>query len=206
MEQPASIVPVTPEEARFEVRFTYDPQLLKDWSHHSVRTARRVWRVIRIVLGVLGILYGMVKLYQGIATLWDIATYEDLKEIYLAYYSWGTILYLNLFYPLLILALAVLWLLLDRIRISRAVRQTRAMFGPEPWPVQYLLGEDRFTAIQCSALQTIPYERVKKVEEKQGFILLWTGVNIIRLPKSAVTKGTPEELFAFLRERIPGRK
>lgn len=203
MEQRMETVPVTPEEALYEVRFTYDPQLLREWSRRSVRPSRRVWRVIRIVLCSLVILYGAYQLWEGLTLLWWIGTEEYVREMYLSYYTWGEVLYLNLFYPLLLLALGVLWLLLDRIRIRRAVKQTRAMFGPEPWPVQYLLGEDRFTAVQCGAVQTIPYRRVNKVEQKQGFILLWMGNNIIRLPKSTFTKGTPEDLLAFLRERIP---
>ena len=205
MEQPTEVVPVTPQEALFEVSFVYGPNLLKDWSRHSVRTSKRVVRVIRIVLSILVLLYGTAKLWVGVELLLNLSGNIAMREIMLAQYSWGEILYLYLLYPILLLAVGILWLLLDRIRISRAVKRTRAMFGPEPWPVQYRLGEDRFTAVQCGAVQTIPYGRVRKVERKQGFLLLWIGANIIRLPEADLTGGTPEELLAFLREKIPSR-
>ena len=57
----------------------------------------------------------------------------------------------------------------------------------------------------CSA-QTLPYERVNEIEDAEEFLLLWVGKLIFRLPKSAFTKGTPEDLLAFLREKVPAKR
>lgn len=206
MEQPADILPVTSEEARFEVRFDYTSELWKRWRRRPLRTDRKVLRVIMIVFGTFVTLDGFYRLWQGIAILWTLATEEYLKEMYLEYYSWSSLLNPYLFQPLILLALGVCMLLLERIQLRRDLKQMAAIYGPEPWPEQYLFGEKAFTDSFCRSNQTIPYLRARKVEEKRDFLILWVGKEPFRLPKSAVTKGTPEELLAFLREKVPDRK
>ena len=63
MEQPNEIVPVTPEEARFEVRFEYTPALQKQWQRQPLRSRRGLLRVLRPILGVFLILAGIFNLW-----------------------------------------------------------------------------------------------------------------------------------------------
>ena len=63
MEQPIDVLSVTSEEARFEVRFEYSSDLLKQWQRRPVRTSRKVVKYVRPILGVLLILVGVWNLW-----------------------------------------------------------------------------------------------------------------------------------------------
>lgn len=203
MEQPADILPVTTEEARFEVRLTYTAELLKQWQRSPVRLSRIVVRYVRPILGILLILVGLWNLWIKGQVLEAFFSAYGMQMHLGDYFSyWGE----KLLLPVLGIGLGILEFFIERIRLRRSLKRMTAVYGPEPWPVHYLFGEEAFTMAFSGAIQTMPYARAKKVEEKGDFLLLWVWTMLFRIPKSAVTKGTPEELLAFLREKVSDRK
>ena len=202
MEQPIDVLSVTSEEARFEVRFEYSSDLLKQWQRHPVRTSRKVVKYVRPILGVLLILVGVWNLWIKGQVLADFLSEFGVPFSLQYYFSyWGA----ELLIPILAIVVGVLEFFVDRIRLNRNLKQMAAVYGPEPWPIRYLFGEEAFTNSFSGSSQTMPYARVRKVEDAGDFLLLWVGKLIFRLPKSAMAKGAWEELQAFLQEKIPSR-
>lgn len=203
MEQRMETVPVTPEEARFEVRFEYTEALHKRWQRQPLRKSWRVLRALRPILGVFLILVGIVNLWLMVrAAQIAFCVYSRAMTFsdYVSYLGW------DLFLPVLCFAVGTMQFFMDALSRRTTLKRLRTMNGPEPWPVRYLFGEEAVTnTFGCSA-QTLPYERVNKIEDAGEFLLLWVGKMAFRLPKSAFTKGTPEELLAFLREKIPAQR
>ncbi len=203
MEQPTEIVPVTPEEARFDMRFEYTAALQKQWQRHPLRRSRRILRSLRPFLGVFLILLGIVNLWLMFRAARDAFSVYSRAMTFSDYVSyWGP----DLVLPVLCIILGTMQFFMDTISRWAMMKRLRTMNGPEPWLVRYLFGENAVTNIFGGAAQTLPYERIRKVEDAGDFLLLWVGKMAFRLPKSSLTEGTPEELLAFLREKVPDRK
>ena len=202
MEQRMETVPVTPEEARFEVRFEYTAALQKQWQRQPLHRGRRVLRVLRPILGVFLVLAGIVNLWLMFRTAqYAFCMYGSSMTFSDYVFYWGS----DLIIPVLCLVVGTMQFWMDALSRRTTLKRLRTMNGPEPWPVRYLFGEEAVTnTFGCSA-QTLPYERVNKIEDAEEFLLLWVGKMAFRLPKSAMAKGTWEELLAFLREKIPSR-
>ena len=203
MEQLTEIVPVTPEEARFDMRFEYTAALQKQWQRHPLRRSRRVLRSLRPFLGVFLILLGIVNLwlmFRAARNAFSVYSRAVTFSDYVSY--WGP----DLVLPVLCFVLGTMQFFMDAISRWAMMKRLRTMNGPEPWPVRYLFGEDAVTNTFGDAAQTLPYERIKKAEDAGDFLLLWVGKMAFRLPKSSLTKGTPEDLLSFLLEKIPAKR
>lgn len=203
MEQPANVLPVTPEEARFEISFAFTSALWKQWQRRPLRTSRKAMRFLRPILGVFLILAGIVNLWLIGRVARDVfSVYSRAMTLsdYISYWGW------DLFLPVLCFVVGTMQFWMGALSQRVTLKRLRTMNGPEPWPVRYLFGEDALTNTFGGSGQTLPYERVKKIEDAGDFLLLWVGKMAFRLPKAAVTKGTPEELLAFLREKIPAQR
>ena len=197
MEQPNEIVPVTPEEARFTVRFACTSELLKDWQRHPVRTNRKVLQALVWIVGGWAIAKGLWQMAEG---LYHFVRSMGVRLV------WAWFTQFDVIFPLTYIGLGVLVFSLGRIRMRKNIRQMTAMFGPEPWPVEYRFGEDRFTATQCGTVQTMMYSRINWVWETADFVLLTIGENVFRIPKYAFAQGTPQELVTFLRTKVPAKR
>ena len=193
---------VTPEEARFTVRFAYTSDLLKDWQRHPVRTSRKVVRIIRPIMGVVLILVGLWNLWLMGRRICTIEQYLDFRFSFLdrAYLGWELLL------PLLCLVVGVLEFFIDRIRLNRSLKRMQKELGPEPWPAEYRFGADRFTISQADTSTSMVYSRIARVGETKDFVLLRVGKNLFRLPKYAFVQGAPQELVTFLRTKIPAKR
>lgn len=193
---------VTPEEARFTVRFAYTSDLLKDWQRHPVRTSRKVVGIIRPIMGVALILVGLWNLWYVIRGIWAIFQYAGgqppLSFVY--YFGWELLL------PLLCLTVGVLEFFIDRIRLNRSLKRMQKELGPEPWPAEYRFGADRFTISQADTSTSMVYSRIARVGETKDFVLLRIAKNVFRLPKYAFVQGTPQEFMAFLGAKVPVKK
>ena len=203
MTQFQNVSPVTPEEARFTVRFAYTSELLKDWQRHPVRTSRKVARIIRPIMGVALILVGFWNLWLMSREIWTIEQYLDMRFSFsdrVSYLGWGLLL------PLLSLAMGVLEFFIDRIRLNRSLKREQKELGPEPWPAEYRFGADRFTVSQADTSTSMAYSRITRVEETEAFVLLRIGKNLLRLPKYAFVQGAPQEFMAFLGDKVPAKK
>ena len=202
MEQPTKVMPVTPEENRFTVRFAFTSELLRDWQRHPVRTSRKIVRIIRPIMGVALILVGLWNLWYVIRGIWAIFQYAGgqppLSFVY--YFGWELLL------PLLCLTVGALEFFIDRIRLNRSLKRMQKELGPEPWPAEYRFGADRFTVSQADTSTSMAYSRITRVEETEAFVLLRIGKNLFRLPKYAFVQGTPQELMAFLGDKVPAKK
>ena len=194
---------VTPEEARFTVRFAYTSDLLKDWQRHPVRTSRKVVRIIRPIMGVVLILVGLWNLWLMGRRICTIEQYLDFRFSFLdrvSYLGWELLL------PLLCLVVGVLEFFIDRIRLNRSLKRMQKELGPEPWPAEYRFGADRFTVSEADSSTCLAYSRITRVEETEAFVLLRVGKNLFRLPKYAFVQGAPQELVTFLRTKIPAKR
>ena len=194
---------VTPEEARFTVRFAYTSDLLKDWQRHPVRTSRKVVRIIRPIMGVVLILVGLWNLWLMGRRICTIEQYLDFRFSFLdrvSYLGWELLL------PLLCLVVGVLEFFIDRIRLNRSLKRMQKELGPEPWPAEYRFGADRFTISQADTSTSMVYSRIARVGETEAFVLLRVGKNLFRLPKYAFVQGAPQELVTFLRTKIPAKR
>ena len=203
MPQFQNVSPVTPEEARFTVRFAYTSELLKDWQRHPVRTSRKIVRIIRPIMGVALILVGLWNLWYVIQGIWALSQYTGARLplfSYLFYFGWRILL------PLLCLTVGVLEFFIDRIRLNRSLKREQKELGPEPWPAEYRFGADRFTVSQADTSTSMAYSRITRVEETEAFVLLRVGKNLFRLPKYAFVQGTPQELVTFLRTKVPAKR
>ena len=202
MTQFQNVSPVTPEEARFTVRFAYTSELLKDWQRHPVRTSRKIVRIIRPIMGVALILVGLWNLWYVIQGIWAIFQYAGgqppLSFVY--YFGWELLL------PLLCLTVGALEFFIDCIRLNRSLKRMQKELGPEPWPVEYRFGADRFTVSEADSSTCMAYSRITRVEETEAFVLLRVGKNLFRLPKYAFVQGAPQELVTFLRTKIPAKR
>ena len=202
MPQFQNVSPVTPEEARFTVRFAYTSELLKDWQRHPVRTSRKIVRIIRPIMGVALILVGLWNLWYVIQGIWAIFQYAGgqppLSFVY--YFGWELLL------PLLCLTVGALEFFIDCIRLNRSLKRMQKELGPEPWPVEYRFGADRFTVSEADSSMCLAYSRITRVEETEAFVLLRVGKNLFRLPKYAFVQGAPQELVTFLRTKIPAKR
>ena len=202
MPQFQNVSPVTPEEARFTVRFAYTSELLKDWQRHPVRTSRKIVRIIRPIMGVALILVGLWNLWYVIRGIWAIFQYAGgqppLSFVY--YFGWELLL------PLLCLTVGALEFFIDCIRLNRSLKRMQKELGPEPWPVEYRFGADRFTVSQADTSTSMAYSRITRVEETEAFVLLRIGKSLFRLPKYAFVQGTPQELVTFLRIKVPAKR
>ena len=193
---------VTPEEARFTVRFAYTSDLLKDWQRHPVRTSRKIVRIIRPIMGVALILVGLWNLWYVIRGIWAIFQYagEQPPLSFVYYFGWELLL------PLLCLTVGALEFFIDCIRLNRSLKRMQKELGPEPWPVEYRFGADRFTVSEADSSTCLAYSRITRVEETEAFVLLRVGKNLFRLPKYAFVQGAPQELVTFLRTKIPAKR
>lgn len=194
---------VTPEEARFTVRFAYTSDLLKDWQRHPVRTSRKVVRIIRPIMGVALILVGLWNLWLMGRRICTIEQYLDFRFSFLdrvSYLGWELLL------PLLCLVVGVLEFFIDRIRLNRSLKRMQKELGPEPWPAEYRFGADRFTISQADTSTSMVYSRIARVGETKDFVLLRIAKNVFRLPKYAFVQGTPQEFMAFLGAKVPVKK
>ena len=194
---------VTPEEARFTVRFAYTSDLLKDWQRHPVRTSRKVVRIIRPIMGVALILVGLWNLWLMGRRICTIEQYLDFRFSFLdrvSYLGWELLL------PLLCLVVGVLEFFIDRIRLNRSLKRMQKELGPEPWPAEYSFGADRFTISQADTSTSMVYSRIARVGETKDFVLLRIAKNVFRLPKYAFVQGTPQEFMAFLGAKVPVKK
>ncbi len=203
MTQFQNVSPVTPEEARFTVRFAYTSDLLKDWQRHPVRTSRKVVRIIRPIMGVALILVGLWNLWLMGRRICTIEQYLDFRFSFLdrvSYLGWELLL------PLLCLVVGVLEFFIDRIRLNRSLKRMQKELGPEPWPAEYRFGADRFTISQADTSTSMVYSRIARVGETKDFVLLRIAKNVFRLPKYAFVQGTPQELVTFLRTKIPAKR
>ncbi len=203
MEQPTKVMPVTPEETRFTVRFAYTSELLRDWQRHPVRTSRKVVGIIRPILGVALILVGLWNLWYVIQGIWVLSQYTGARLplfSYLFYFGWRILL------PLFCLTVGVLEFFIDRIRLNRSLKREQKELGPEPWPAEYRFGANRFTVSQADTSTSMACSRITRVEETEAFVLLCIGKNLFRLPKYAFVQGTPQELMAFLGDKVPAKK
>lgn len=202
MTQFQNVSPVTPEEARFTVRFAFTSELLRDWQRHPVRTSRKIVRIIRPIMGVALILVGLWNLWYVIQGVWAIFQYAGgqppLSFVY--YFGWELLL------PLLCLTVGALEFFIDCIRLNRSLKRMQKELGPEPWPVEYRFGADRFTVSEADSSTCLAYSRITKVEETEAFVLLRVGKNLFRLPKYAFVQGAPQELVTFLRTKIPAKR
>ena len=203
MTQFQNVSPVTPEEARFTVRFAYTSDLLKDWQRHPVRTSRKVVRIIRPIMGVALILVGLWNLWLMGRRICTIEQYLDFRFSFLdrvSYLGWELLL------PLLCLVVGVLEFFIDRIRLNRSLKRMQKELGPEPWPAEYRFGADRFTISQADTSTSMVYSRIARVGETKDFVLLRIAKNVFRLPKYACVQGTPQEFMAFLGTKVPVKK
>lgn len=203
MTQFQNVSPVTPEEARFTVRFAYTSDLLKDWQRHPVRTSRKVVRIIRPIMGVALILVGLWNLWLMGRRICTIEQYLDFRFSFLdrvSYLGWELLL------PLLCLVVGVLEFFIDRIRLNRSLKRMQKELGPEPWPAEYRFGADRFTISQADTSTSMVYSRIARVGETKDFVLLRIAKNVFRLPKYAFVQGTPQEFMAFLGAKVPVKK
>ena len=194
---------VSPEEARFTVRFAYTSDLLKDWQRHPVRTSRKVVRIIRPIMGVALILVGLWNLWLMGRRICTIEQYLDFRFSFLdrvSYLGWELLL------PLLCLVVGVLEFFIDRIRLNRSLKRMQKELGPEPWPAEYSFGADRFTISQADTSTSMVYSRIARVGETKDFVLLRIAKNVFRLPKYAFVQGTPQEFMAFLGAKVPVKK
>lgn len=202
MTQFQNVSPVTPEEARFTVRFAFTSELLRDWQRHPVRTSRKIVRIIRPIMGVALILVGLWNLWYVIQGIWAIFQYAGgqppLSFVY--YFGWELLL------PLLCLTVGALEFFIDCIRLNRSLKRMQKELGPEPWPVEYRFGADRFTVSEADSSTCLAYSRITRVEETEAFVLLRVGKNLFRLPKYAFVQGAPQELVTFLRTKIPAKR
>ena len=202
MTQYQNVSPVTPEEARFTVRFAFTSELLRDWQRHPVRTSRKIVRIIRPIMGVALILVGLWNLWYVIQGIWAIFQYAGgqppLSFVY--YFGWELLL------PLLCLTVGALEFFIDCIRLNRSLKRMQKELGPEPWPVEYRFGADRFTVSEADSSMCLAYSRITRVEETEAFVLLRVGKNLFRLPKYAFVQGAPQELVTFLRTKIPAKR
>ena len=202
MTQFQNVSPVTPEEARFTVRFAFTSELLRDWQRHPVRTSRKIVRIIRPIMGVALILVGLWNLWYVIQGIWAIFQYAGgqppLSFVY--YFGWELLL------PLLCLTVGALEFFIDCIRLNRSLKRMQKELGPEPWPVEYRFGADRFTVSEADSSTCMAYSRITRVEETEAFVLLRVGKNLFRLPKYAFVQGAPQELVTFLRTKIPAKR
>ena len=193
---------VTPEEARFTVRFAFTSELLRDWQRHPVRTSRKIVRIIRPIMGVALILVGLWNLWYVIQGIWAIFQYAGgqppLSFVY--YFGWELLL------PLLCLTVGALEFFIDRIRLNRSLKRMQKELGLEPWPAEYRFGEDRFTVSQADTSTSMAYSRITRVEETEAFVLLHIGKNLLSLPKYAFVQGAPQEFMAFLGDKVPAKK
>lgn len=203
MTQFQNVSPVTPEEARFTVRFAYTSDLLKDWQRHPVRTSRKVVRIIRPIMGVALILVGLWNLWLMGRRICTIEQYLDFRFSFLdrvSYLGWELLL------PLLCLVVGVLEFFIDRIRLNRSLKRMQKELGPEPWPAEYRFGADRFTVSEADSSTSMVYSRIARVGETKDFVLLRIAKNVFRLPKYAFVQGTPQEFMAFLGAKVPVKK
>ena len=194
---------VSPEEARFTVRFAYTSDRLKDWQRHPVRTSRKVVRIIRPIMGVVLILVGLWNLWLMGRRICTIEQYLDFRFSFLdrvSYLGWELLL------PLLCLVVGVLEFFIDRIRLNRSLKRMQKELGPEPWPAEYSFGADRFTISQADTSTSMVYSRIARVGETKDFVLLRIAKNVFRLPKYAFVQGTPQEFMAFLGAKVPVKK
>jgi hypothetical protein len=194
---------VTPEEARFTVRFAYTSDLLRDWQRHPVRTSRKIVRIIRPIMGVALILVGLWNLWLMGRRICTIEQYLGFRFSFLdrvSYLGWELLL------PLLCLVVGVLEFFINRIRLNRSLKRMQKELGPEPWPAEYRFGADRFTISQADTSTSMVYSRIARVGETKDFVLLRVGKNLFRLPKYAFVQGTPQELVTFLRTKIPAKR
>ena len=202
MTQFQNVLPVMPEEARYMVRFAFTSELLRDWQRHPVRTSRKIVRIIRPIMGVALILVGLWNLWYVIQGIWAIFQYAGgqppLSFVY--YFGWELLL------PLLCLTVGALEFFIDRIRLNRSLKRMQKELGPEPWPVEYRFGADRFTVSEADSSTCLAYSRITRVEETEAFVLLCVGKNLFRLPKYAFVQGAPQELVTFLRTKIPAKR
>ena len=202
MTQFQNVSPVTPEEARITVRFAFTSELLRDWQRHPVRTSRKIVRIIRPIMGVALILVGLWNLWYVIQGIWAIFQYAGgqppLSFVY--YFGWELLL------PLLCLTVGALEFFIDCIRLNRSLKRMQKELGPEPWPVEYRFGADRFTVSEADSSTCLAYSRITRVEETEAFVLLRVGKNLFRLPKYAFVQGAPQELVTFLRTKIPAKR
>lgn len=202
MTQFQNVSSVTPEEARFTVRFAFTSELLRDWQRHPVRTSRKIVRIIRPIMGVALILVGLWNLWYVIQGIWAIFQYAGgqppLSFVY--YFGWELLL------PLLCLTVGALEFFIDCIRLNRSLKRMQKELGPEPWPVEYRFGADRFTVSEADSSTCLAYSRITRVEETEAFVLLRVGKNLFRLPKYAFVQGAPQELVTFLRTKIPAKR
>ena len=202
MTQFQNVSPVTPEEARFTVRFAFTSELLRDWQRHPVRTSRKIVRIIRPIMGVALILVGLWNLWYVIQGIWATFQYAGgqppLSFVY--YFGWELLL------PLLCLTVGALEFFIDCIRLNRSLKRMQKELGPEPWPVEYRFGADRFTVSEADSSMCLAYSRITRVEETEAFVLLRVGKNLFRLPKYAFVQGAPQELVTFLRTKIPAKR
>ncbi len=202
MTQYQNVSPVTPEEARFTVRFAFTSELLRDWQRHPVRTSRKIVRIIRPIMGVALILVGLWNLWYVIQGIWAIFQYAGGQPpmSFVYYFGWELLL------PLLCLTVGALEFFIDCIRLNRSLKRMQKELGPEPWPVEYRFGEDRFTVSEADSSTCLAYSRITRVEETEAFVLLRVGKNLFRLPKYAFVQGAPQELVTFLRTKIPAKR
>ena len=202
MTQFQNVSSVTPEEARFTVRFAFTSELLRDWQRHPVRTSRKIVRIIRPIMGVALILVGLWNLWYVIQGIWAIFQYAGgqppLSFVY--YFGWELLL------PLLCLTVGALEFFIDCIRLNRSLKRMQKELGPEPWPAEYRFGADRFTISQADTSTSMVYSRIARVGETEAFVLLRVGKNLFRLPKYAFVQGAPQELVTFLRTKIPAKR
>ena len=202
MPQFQNVSPVTPEEARFTVRFAFTSELLRDWQRHPVRTSRKIVRIIRPIMGVALILVGLWNLWYVIRGIWAIFQYAGgqppLSFVY--YFGWELLL------PLLCLTVGALEFFIDCIRLNRSLKREQKELGPEPWPAEYRFGADRFTISQADTSTSMVYSRIARVGETKDFVLLRIAKNVFRLPKYAFVQGAPQELVTFLRTKIPAKR
>ena len=116
------------------------------------------------------------------------------------YFGWELLL------PLLCLTVGALEFFIDCIRLNRSLKRMQKELGPEPWPVEYRFGADRFTVSEADSSTCLAYSRITRVEETEAFVLLRVGKNLFRLPKYAFVQGAPQELVTFLRTKIPAKR
>lgn len=159
-------------------------------------------RIIRPIMGVALILVGLWNLWYVIRGIWAIFQYAGgqppLSFVY--YFGWELLL------PLLCLTVGALEFFIDCIRLNRSLKRMQKELGPEPWPVEYRFGADRFTVSEADNSTCLAYSRITRVEETEAFVLLRVGKNLFRLPKYAFVQGAPQELVTFLRTKIPAKR